>query len=169
MAEINVDTVKVWLLRYQAVERAIDNEIERLEMLEARLQTVSSPRLDGMPHGTPMHDRTGTLIAQKQELEEKIRHMIREQTDRRHEIEKYVNRLQIADEKAVILMRYIDGEQWKDVSMMLFGAKDDFLDREDSYLRRVTKLHGRALQNLAEIMKENCPADILQDDTQDCL
>lgn len=169
MAEINVDTVKVWLLRYQAVERAIDNQIERLETLEARLQTVSSPRLDGMPHGTPMQDRIGATLAQKEEIENRIKDMIKAQTNRRHEIEHYVDCLQKADEKATLLMRYIDGEQWKDVSMMLFGAKDDFLDREDSYLRRVTKLHGRALQNLADIMKENCPADILQDDTQDGL
>ncbi len=169
VAEISVGAVKEWLMRYQAIERMIDNEIERFETLEARLQTISSPRVDDMPRASPIHDRMGTLIAQKQELKEKIRHMIREQTDLRYEIERFVDHLQKADEKAVVLMRYVDGEQWKDISMMLFGSKQNYLDSEDSYLRRVTKLHGRALQDLTEIMKENCPADILQDDPQDCL
>lgn len=157
---MDVEEVKTWLLRYQNGERTIDNLIERFETLETRLQTVSSPQLGGLPRGTPAHDRMGMLIAQKQELEEKIRSMIREQTDRRHEIEKHIDCLQKADEKGVLLMRYIDGEQWKDISMMLFGAKADYLDREESYLRRTTKLHSRALQNLAKIMKEDCPTDV---------
>ncbi|MCD8362335.1 MAG: hypothetical protein LUC98_05125 [Lachnospiraceae bacterium] len=163
VGEISAETVKAWLMRYQSIERTIDIQIERFEALETRLQSVSSPQLDGMPHGSPTRDRTGALLAQKEEIEIQIRDTIEAQTNRRHEIEKYVDHLQKADEKATILMRYIDGERWTDVSMMLFGSQKDFVDREDSYMRRVMKLHGRALQNLAEIMKEDCPADILQD------
>lgn len=150
----SVERVKQWLMKYQQGERTLDIMIERLEALEARLSTVSSPKLDGLPHGSPTYDRTLSLIAQKEQLEWQARKMVQSQTENRLEIERAVELLPKADEKAVLQMRYIDGEKWGDVAQMLFGSRDDFFDREDSYIRRTTKLHGQALQNLTRIMSE---------------
>ncbi|MCD8105227.1 MAG: hypothetical protein LUF35_09565 [Lachnospiraceae bacterium] len=115
-------------------------------------------------HGSPSQDRIGAVLAQKEELSGRIRSMIEAQTNLRHEIERCVGQLRSADEKAVILMRYVDNEKWADISQLLFGGKEDFLDREDSYLRRTSKIHKRALEDLAEIMKVGCPSDSRQDD-----
>ncbi|MCD7920675.1 MAG: hypothetical protein LUG45_11540 [Clostridiales bacterium] len=56
--------------------------------------------------------------------------------------------------------RYLDGERWNDVNCMLFGGNPDFENREDSYTRRVTRIHGRALEHLAAIMAKDPPDDL---------
>lgn len=162
-AGITTEHAKQWLLRYLDGEHLVDVQIERLERLEARIEGTGSPNLDGMPRGSPNFDRIGSMLAQKEELETKIRGMITAQADRRRTIERYVDQLRKSDEKAVVEMRYIDGERWKDISQMLYGSKDDFADREDSFLRRTTRLHERALINLVEVMQEN-PPEVLPTD-----
>ena len=39
---------------------------------------------------------------------------------------------------------------------MMFGMNDDFDYREDTYIRRVHKIHGSALLDMARIMEELC-------------
>ena len=58
-----------------------------------------------------------------------------------------------SDEKAVIRVRYHDRESWSAVSKILFGKRRDFSEKADSYLRRVHKLHGSALVNLAKAVE----------------
>ncbi|MCD8051276.1 MAG: hypothetical protein LUE89_06315 [Clostridiales bacterium] len=162
-AGVTTENVKQWLLRFLDGEHAIDVQIERLERLEARIEGTGSPNLDGMPRGSPNHDRVASMLAQKEEFENKIRSMITAQADRRRMVEQYVDRLRKPDEKAVIEMRYLDGERWKDISQMLFGSKADFADREDSFLRRTTRLHERALINLVAVMGQDPPEDLPTD------
>lgn len=162
-AGVTTENVKQWLLRYLDGEHSVDVQIERLERLEARIESTGSPNLDGMPRGSPNSDRIGAMLAQKEALETKIRAMITAQADRRRTIERYVDQLRKSDEKAVVEMRYIDGERWKDISQMLYGSKDDFADREDSFLRRTTRLHERALISLVAVMQEDPPEDLPTD------
>ena len=64
--------------------------------------------------------------------------------------------IQHPDERAVIRIRYIDRENWRTVAKMMFGMNDDFDYREDTYIRRVHKIHGSALLDMARIMEELC-------------
>ncbi|MCD8398271.1 MAG: DUF1492 domain-containing protein [Lachnospiraceae bacterium] len=152
---VDAKSIKTRLLQYREKERDIDNQIERLDALAAKLYGVGSPQITDMPKGSsPSGDRTLSQIARKQKLEEQVKEMINEQADEQKWIESVLGRLSIADEKAVIRMRYIDGEKWDNVSELLFGSKDDYEEKRDSYLRRVTKLHGRALINMARIIEQ---------------
>ena len=63
--------------------------------------------------------------------------------------------LRRSDERAVIRVRYIDNASWDEVVDVLFGGKEDLLEREDIYLRRVYKLHGQALLSMAKYIEEN--------------
>lgn len=49
-------------------------------------------------------------------------------------------------------MRYLDGCRWEEVAEMLFGQRDDYEEKADSFLRRVHKIHGAALGKLANIV-----------------
>lgn len=153
----DVQGVKEKLMEYRETEKEIDSQIERLERLQAKMYGVGSPQLSDMPKPTGVAgDRISGLIAQKDELESKIRKMINDHTDQRNRIESLVCKLRKADQKTVIRMRYLDGEKWCDISEVLFSSRDDYEGKEDNYLRTVGNIHGRALLNIAKLIdKEN--------------
>ena len=73
------DEIKQRLESYAALQRKIDNQIERLENLIATMGSPSTPNLTGLPSGGG--DGTSKIerqVAKKDELEKKIRRMIME-------------------------------------------------------------------------------------------
>ena len=148
---VDVTSIKTRLMNYREMEREIDNQIERIENLQAKMSGIGSPVLSDMPKSpNTVHDRIGRMVAQKDEMERKVRKLVDIQSRERHWIQNILSHLKKADERAVIQMRYIDSESWSNVSRMLFGAKDDYEEKQESYLRRTTKLHGRALVSMAK-------------------
>lgn len=146
----DVDAVKHRLIAYREREKDIDNQIERHELLSQKMISIGSPTLSDMPKAvSPSHDKIANMVAMKMELEESIREDVRFQSEERKAIEDILKHLKKSDEKAVIRMRYLDGVSWNDVVDMIFGGKEDFLGKEDTYLRRVHKIHGSALLNMA--------------------
>lgn len=145
-----VARLKERLNRYRDMEKDIDNQIERLERLESKLTTVGSPVLSGMP-GSPnvQGDRISTLIGQKEQMETDLRDEIKSHEREWNAIEKLICHLHSADERAVIRMHYHDGELWNDVSRMIFSGKPDYEAKQKVYLRRVFRLHGKALLEMA--------------------
>lgn len=146
-----VQAVKDRLMDYREREREIDNQIERIENMEAKLTGLHSPEITDMPRAqNPAQDRIGSMVVKKREMEMRVLELINIQNEEREWIKGLVRRLKRADERACIEMRYIDAESWSKVTRMLFGNREDYQDRRDSYLRRTTKIHGRALQQMAE-------------------
>ena len=146
----SIDDVKEWLKSYQEKERDIDFQIERLERLEESLISPGSPVISDMPRSpSPSKQRMLDKLERKEALEEKIRIAIAERDEHRKKIEMLVRHLS-AEEKAVIEMRYIDGANWNEITDAFYGRKDDFLDREDTYSRRVFEKHRSALFKMAE-------------------
>ena len=83
------DEIKKKLESYAALHRRIDNQIERLENLEAVMGSISSPSFDGISggggDGTSKQERQ---VIQKVTLEETIRRMIADEDQERSELEK---------------------------------------------------------------------------------
>lgn len=157
----SVPAVKDWLMEYREKERDIDNQIERLERLISKMTGVGAQVITDMPRAPGgAGDRTGELVAQKEELETSIRESVAAQSVKRKLVESILANLRHPDERAVIRMRYIDSESWGTVVELMFGNRDDYDGKEDSYLRRVHKVHGAALQNMAKTMTgdPNMPA-----------
>ncbi len=152
----DVDAVKRRLIRYREREKDIDNQIERLERLQMKMESVGSPVITDMPKTiSPSHDRIADLVERKIELEDSIRNDVKFQSDERKFFENILKAIIKSDERAVIRMRYFDGARWDDVVDMMFGGKEDFLGKEDTYLRRVHKIHGTALLDIARYIEEN--------------
>lgn len=150
----DTDAVKYRLIEYREREKDIDSQTERLDRLEMKILSIGSPTLSDMPKSpSPPQDRTTALIADKIDLENDIRQAIAEQRREKEAIEVILRKLRHSEERAVIRMRYFDGASWNDVVDMLFGGKDDFLGKEDTYLRRTHKIHGSALLNMAIIIQ----------------
>ena len=59
-----------------------------------------------------------------------------------------INGLPTPEQRQVLFARYFDGHAWAEVTAVVFGRRPDFLEKADSYERRVYRLHGSALANL---------------------
>lgn len=148
-----LDEIKGRLEAYRDKNRDIDNQIERLERMEARMYGLGSPVMSDMPKGSNgSTDRMADMIAMRDCLKEEIEISVNEQSEERAYFEKVVKTFRNSDEKAVIRMRYFDGVQWEEVVDMLFGGKKDYLGKEDTYKRRTFKIRKRALYHMAEYM-----------------
>ena len=107
------DEIKQRLESYAALQRKIDNQIERLENLIATMGSPSTPNLTGLPSGGG--DGTSKIerqVAKKDELEKKIRRMIMEERQLRKELEQLIETLKNPDEQTVIEIRYTDRAKW---------------------------------------------------------
>lgn len=160
--------VRERLLNYRYEEREIDNQIERIDNLGVKMVSIKSPEMNGMPRAqSPASDRIGKMLAQKDELEREVRGMINHHYEEREWINATLRGVKNPDERACIQMRYLDMESWRRVSEMLYGAKKDFQERTDSYLRRTSKLHNRAIRHMALVIEtkgdaHNAPVSHLQ-------
>lgn len=146
------DEVKKKLESYATLQRKIDNQIERLESLNATMGSPSTPNLTGLPSGGG--DGTSKIerqVIKKAELEGKIRHMITEERKLCEELEQLIEKLKNPDEQTVIEMRYIDRAKWWTICAALYSTEPDYDEKADKYLKRTFKLHGSALQALARL------------------
>lgn len=149
----DVASLKERLSKYMDTEMDIDSGIERLERLEEKMRGTSAKEITDMPRApSAAKDRLAVLVARKDELERELRDIIKAQEVERKWIESLVSRLRRSEQRSVIRMRYLDGERWSTVCLMIFGSRKDYYEKEDSYLRRVMTLHGQALVNMAKMI-----------------
>lgn len=154
----DVNAVKERLNQYREKERDIDNQIERLERIVSKMTGAGAQVITDMPRAPSVStDRMAELVGQKEELEASIREAVKEQSCEKSEIEGILKQLCHSDERAVIRIRYFDRESWGMVTRLMFGSKDDFVGKEDTYLRRVHKIHGSALLNMAKLLEDGDP------------
>lgn len=154
----DVEAVKARLYAYREMSRDIENQNERLERIKTKLIGVGAQSITDIPKSpSPADDRTVELIQQKAELENEIQRIMERRKSERAFFERVIGHLRRSDERAVIRVRYIDNASWDEVVDVLFGGKEDLLEREDVYLRRTYRLHGQALLSMAKYIEENEP------------
>ena len=116
-----------------------------------------------MPHGSgnPV-DTLGKTVAKLEKLRSQVAAAKSKVDIISLEIEEAIAKIggvRCAEKRATLEMRYLDLLEWGDVNRALFGDKEDFLDREDSYMRRVFYIHGEALKKLGDILDAQKPAE----------
>ena len=149
------DAVKAKLESYAALQRKIDNKIQRLKMLEASKGSTSSPNLTGMPSGGGNGEsKIERYMVKKDDLERSIKRLEKRERELLDELDSMIEQLKNPDEQSVIEMRYIDRLKWWPICAALFSGEADYDEKADKYLKRTFKLHGAALQALAKIYKD---------------
>ena len=134
------------LTEYVQLNREIEILRERITKLEDKMYNVGSPVLSDMPKSTTVEgDRIGKMVALHEELLERYERLKARSDSENRWIKEAVADIRDPDERAVIEIRYIDGEKWEKVNEILFGGNEDYTDKLESYTRRCHKLHGRAL------------------------
>ena len=129
--------------------------------MDATYGEPSGPNLSGMPHSGGISDPTGAAVQRKEELETRIKRKQEQAAAERATIEDTTERIADPDERLVIQMRYIDFAAWPDIAFALFGKLSDYIEKMESYERRTSRIHGRALVNVAKLDKQTnvreCP------------
>ena len=150
---MQVEHLKRWLESYQERQRDFEATCERLERLESKLTSPRSAALTGLPGAAaPDPDRLALPLAELEELREATAEQAAALRDLRHRIEGAVRLIDgpgWPNRRAVLRMRYIDGEQWETIAQLLFWRDPDFQMKQDSYIRRVYKNRKAALRTLA--------------------
>lgn len=140
-----VTKIKERLQRYASLQRDIDNQIERLERMEAAMEAPSSPQLTGMPKGSGAPDRIGRMVERKEQLQAEVSAAIERERQEHEALEEMIRELRDPDERAVIRARYFDRMGWGEVAEMLFGENRYSFKTS---LNKTYELHGEALSNL---------------------
>lgn len=149
------EPVKQRLQSYTELLEEIENQSERLMRLEAAMTAPRSPNMDGMPragHGT---DRIGAAVGRKEAIEASLRETIAEANREYTILERAVKQLRKAQERMIIRLKYFDRCTWADITETMFGGREDYFDKLESYTRRAQRIHGAALMSMEKILQEN--------------
>lgn len=154
MQLVQVEHLKRWLESYQERQRDLESSFERLERLESKLTSPRSAALSGMPGAaTSDPDRLALPIAELEELRQATAEQSAELRDLRRRIDAAIRLIDGPDwpnRRAVLRMRYLDGERWETIAQLLFWRDPDFLLKKESYIRRTFKIRKGALRALAK-------------------
>lgn len=128
-------TAKEFLRRARGIDRRVDEAMERVDRLRAKLEAGRMSRITGMPRGGG-EDWTATadrLI----ELEQRVNARIRELVRVKQAAMEAIDRVGEARLREVLELYYLDGYSWDQVAERMAMDK-----------RWVFRLHGKALQRI---------------------
>lgn len=125
-------TAKEFLRTARDADRRIDEAMERLEHMRAKLEAGRMSNLTGMPRGGAV-DWTETAD-RVIELERRVNSRIREMVRQKQAAMDAIDRVEEARLREVLELYYLDGYTWEQVAETM-GLSD----------RHVKRLHGIAL------------------------
>ena len=144
--------VRERLERSTRLREKLAAKYERLDSLESRLSSPSSPRWDAIPGGgSTNHDKLGDGIAKKIDLENQIEMLRAEIREDARQLSEYFEQL-APKQELLFCLRYVDGLTWKETVAGMYDSADDFEYEVDSYANKAFKIHGSGLLALVDIM-----------------
>lgn len=156
VATIETEKVKTWLMRYGEAARSLELLQERLSLAEAAAYSTRSAAPNGMPHGggNPV-DTLGKTVAKLDKLRSQVAAAEIKANSLYEEIETAIGKIggaRCAERRTALQLRYLDSVDWSGVNSALFGDRENFLYKEDSFMRRTFYIHGDALKKLGDIL-----------------
>ncbi len=151
MDEQAIKIIKKRLNQYLYLRFEIENQCERLVRMKSAEIFPPAPEGIGGTSDNSATDRMASAVVRRIEQEERIYKRIGEIQEELNSIDEAINDIPIPLEREVLRMRYTDGENnqhmgWQEIAMRIYG------DNDDKHILAIYRLHGRALENLAERM-----------------
>ena len=128
-------TAKEFLRAVRTIDRRVDEAIERVERLQARLESGRMSRITGMPRGggSDWTETADRVI----ELEQRVNARVREMVRLKQIAQDAIDRIEEARLRELLELYYIDGMTWEQVARRMHYSEV-----------QVWRLHGRALQQI---------------------
>lgn len=136
---------KTYLQQIKLYDTHINNKLEEKARLKAMALNITSTIKGDVVGGSHSQDKIGDAISRIVDLEKEIDEAIDKYIGLKKYISDIVDQLQDADQLKVIHKRYFEYKTWEAIACEI-GYE----------YRTVTRIHGRALQSINEIMK-SCP------------
>lgn len=128
---------------------------EQYDMICNRMCSIGGANLTGMPHNpSPNYDKIAIDVSLKEDTLERLNEKKREYIDERSKLIKIISKLGKANEKQVLLSRYIYNNTWPEVAKIVYGSCKDFDTRYDDYVGYARRTHSRAILHLNEILRK---------------
>lgn len=156
MYKSQADAVKDWLQAYLKGEEKIDNLLERLRSLQARMRSIGAQELSDMPRPpSAPKDRMAEYVVQCESLEYEIKKAIREQDLCRKSLLALTAQLKRPEACALIRYRYLYGYEWTEIMKKLYENQKDLAEKENAYRRKMYRLHESALKEMAKLWNKS--------------
>lgn len=137
-------TAKEYLRRLARFEANIKAKKERLFVLKEMARSVHSPVISDMPKNSPggtsrLEESVMKVISLENEITDDEARLVAEKT----KVLELIGKLKNPDYQTVLISRYFKNESWDQIASDMFFTE-----------RWIYTLHGRALQEMDEILKE---------------
>lgn len=90
-------------------------DIENIQKEIDSLPTISSPQLNGMPHGSGVSNPIVQYVIKKEELTTRLNQKIAQYTQELVRIENIIDRIDDPEVKAIARMRFVQCMKWEDI------------------------------------------------------
>lgn len=127
-------TIKEFMKRYSNDMDLIRQIKERIEIIEAESQNIS-PDTSGMPHGTDVGDRTGSIAAKLADMKYFLEDKEKESERHKQEIIEVIRGMKTKDRQILLTMKYIDLMTFEEIAKEMYFS--------NVYVRQ--KMHRAAL------------------------
>ena len=139
--------IKERLRSYIYLRREVDARLERIARMKSQEQFAEHKDSDGSKHTASGYGRMENAIIRRMAYVESVAAELEAKLDEMDAITAAVDRLDDAQEREILRMRYIDCEEcrhtsWRDIALDMYG------DDDEAQLKMVFRIHKRALQNL---------------------
>lgn len=103
------------------LNREIENDRRRLEELEAKLVSPSSPNLSGMPRSTTYGNKIESFVADITDLKAIIAAKQQQCIYERSRLMRYVTEIDDSLTREIFIFRFVNGLSWRQVAASVGG------------------------------------------------
>ena len=144
-----------YLIEHRKLKRELLDEIKRLNYINLDKASIASPQVTGMPRGSSTGDPTANDAIKASDQEAYVYSLKLKVDSCEHVIESYVRRLSDEKYKQVIRLRYLSALDWDDVLIQMYGDKQNFYLKQESYKRRMYGVHRKAVDEILTLIEES--------------
>lgn len=123
---------------------------EHLQEIDEEITNIPARNNDGMPRGSVKEsDRMAKKIEMKEIIESRLNSLRKRAGEERKVIERNIKEANMdAIERQLMYLRYICGYNWGRVQRIMYMNKSDYYTKEQSYKRRMFRIHKKALEKM---------------------
>ena len=140
MYKSHADAVKEWLQAYRKTEEEIDERLDAIRELRARMTGIKAQEITDMPKAPRVGDPMEEYVIRLEQMEGNLRERIREHERDRCALLRLIRTLKKTDEREIIRDRYIYGMEWSKIQVRVYHSV------KEAERRRMYRAHDSALE-----------------------
>lgn len=134
------DAVKEWLQAYKKAEEEIDERLEQIRELRARITGIKAQEITDMPKAPRVGDPMEEYVIRLEELEGNLEREMRDHERDRMALMKLIHNIRPKDQREIIKCRYLFGMKWPKIQVRVYRSG------KEAERRKMFRAHESALE-----------------------